>query len=595
MNFALNKPSFKKSIVSLIVAAFTVFIMDVSSQAQSVPSLPSPGTMLTPSASYSPVIIKGITIFPDNPFQFDFIIDDGDDHLQNGAFEKEAIKLVKYFMVSLTMPEDEMWVNLSPYEGDRMIPEKLGYTEIGQNLLEQDYLLKQLTASMMYPETELGSQFWQTVYKKIEDKYGTTDIPMNTFNKVWIIPDKADVYVEENTVYVVNSHLKVLLEEDYLSLESNIGNTKHGMSDSSKDELKKVSEVSSEAIKDVLIPEVEKEVNTGKTFANLRQIYNSLILAAWYKKNLKDSLLSQAYSDKQKIKGVNTENNDLTQQIYNQYLKAFEKGVYDYIREDIDNVSQEVIPRKYFSGGIDNEGITDKVDEVTIKDPLKIKTSELLDTKTVRVILKAFPQLPEPPSDNAMLGEQYSRNQSEFDWKSEKTGIKNILETIKLHNRYIYSEYQEYLRSDINNFSEERLLSLKNEIYSITTMHFGIWGIGTALDSRSAPYFHGNIITALTKTFAELDLNPYAIKYQFITEEDGIKSVKAALERFKPEIWKKYLAYKSAPEDFGKEALQRLKDQIYDIQKANFDIWGLSAVLKASEYPYFNGSYISAL
>jgi len=44
-------------------------------------------------------------------------------------------------------------------------------------------------------------------------------------------------------------------------------------------------------IREIIIPELEREVNEGKHFAQLRQIYNSLILAMWYKRRLKESLL----------------------------------------------------------------------------------------------------------------------------------------------------------------------------------------------------------------------------------------------------------------------------------------------------------------
>ena len=63
--------------------------------------------------------------------------------------KEEADKLIKYFLASLTVPEDELWVNLSPYEEGRIISKKFGQTEMGRDLLAQDYILKQLTASMM--------------------------------------------------------------------------------------------------------------------------------------------------------------------------------------------------------------------------------------------------------------------------------------------------------------------------------------------------------------------------------------------------------------------------------------------------------------
>src|SRR5262249_36750514 len=132
----------------------------------------------------------------------------------------ESTKLIKYFLAALTIPEKDLWVNLSPYEKDRIVPENFGQTEMGRDLLAQDYLLKQITASMIYPEDETGKLFWSRVYAEAAHRFGTTKIPVNTFNKVWIIPEKAVVYenAEAGSAYVVESNLKVMLEEDYLSL-----------------------------------------------------------------------------------------------------------------------------------------------------------------------------------------------------------------------------------------------------------------------------------------------------------------------------------------------------------------------------------------
>src|ERR1019366_1287738 len=97
---------------------------------------------------------------------------------------------------------------------------------------------------------------------------------------------------------------------------------------------------------------IEQEVNQGRNFAQLRQIYNSMILAVWFKNNLKQALLNQVYTDKSKVNGVNTDDPAIKQRIYDQYLQAYKKGVFNYIKEDIDQSSQQVIPRKYFSGGL---------------------------------------------------------------------------------------------------------------------------------------------------------------------------------------------------------------------------------------------------
>ena len=363
MNYNYNR--FKR-ITALFVSAIFIVSMIIPPQivhAQTVLNLPQPGTMVSLSIDYFPVVIKGMTIFPDNPMQFDFIVDIGDDNLEGDVFKKEANKLIKYFMASLTVPEDEMWVNLSPYEEGRIIPDGFRNTEMGRDLLAQDYILKQLTASLLYPEEELGSSFWNRVYEKAQERYGTTEIPMNTFNKVWIVPERATVYVNETSVFVIDNYLKVMLEEDYLALDANKESVKHGLGNVKEEDLQKISSTSSEVLREIILPEIEKEVNEGKNFANLRQIYNSVILAKWYKENLKKSILGQVYVDKKATKGIDVDDKEIIQKIYNQYVEAFKKGTFDYIKEDYDTVTQEIVPRKYFSGGA---LLNPKIDSVSL-------------------------------------------------------------------------------------------------------------------------------------------------------------------------------------------------------------------------------------
>lgn len=81
-----------------------------------------------------------------------------------------------------------------------------------------------------------------------------------------------------------------------------------------------------------MIPAIETEVNEGKNFAQLRQIYASMILAAWYKKTLKDNLLNKVYSDQKKIAGVDANDPAAQEKIYQQYIDAFKTGVYNFIR-----------------------------------------------------------------------------------------------------------------------------------------------------------------------------------------------------------------------------------------------------------------------
>ncbi|MBF0490322.1 MAG: hypothetical protein HQL15_06830, partial [Candidatus Omnitrophica bacterium] len=335
--------------------------------------LPEPGTMLNVTPSFAPAEVKGITIHPENPLQFDFLIDGGDSQLAAGPFKEESNKIIKYFLAALTVPENDLWVNLSPYEKDRIIPRGLSDTEMGRDMLAQDYILKQLTASLIYPEKELGKTFWNTIYKQAQQKYGRTDIPVSTFNKVWILPDQAQVYEKGNSAFIVKSHMKVMLAEDYESLSkhnnsllfpnASVGNLEHANPGSPTkstclpagrfgDDKAGVHTIGSQMVRELILPVLEKEVNEGKNFASIRQIYQALILAQWYKITLKNSLLGQVYIDKNKTKGVDLDDKNMKEKIYKQYLKAFKKGVYNYIKEDKDLQTGETIPRKYFSGGL---------------------------------------------------------------------------------------------------------------------------------------------------------------------------------------------------------------------------------------------------
>ncbi len=358
----LNVYIFNRIVTILILGVFlsSTILPPVQAKTNLIPEsaledLPIPGAMVTMTEKFTPVLIHGLTIHPNNPFEFDFFVGIGDADLKEDALRDEADKLIKYFLAALTVPEEEMWVNLSPYEKDRIIPEGLGDTQMGRDLLMQDYMLKQLTASLMYPETELGEEFWNRVYERAYEEYGSTVIPTNTFHKVWIVPGDVLVLEKDNSAYVLDSHLRVMLEEDYLSRDQCLDCT---------------NQVSTDVIRNIIIPAIEKEVNEGKTFSNLRQIYHSMILATWYKLNLEQTFLGQAYVDQNKTSGVDTYDKHINQKIYARYVASFKKGVYDYIKEDYDPSSQTILPRKYFSGGFSDKGILSKL--------VKSKTARVL-------------------------------------------------------------------------------------------------------------------------------------------------------------------------------------------------------------------------
>ncbi len=305
--------------------------------------LPSAQQLLAPSYTHSYPVLKGIQLDPKDPLKLQFVIDTQD---KDEISEEEASDLIKYFLAALTTPEQDLWVNLSPYEQDRIIPDSLGVTDLGKDMLAQDYLLKQLIASFMHPDTATGKDYWEMTYKEIYKLAATINVPVNTFNKVWIVPGQAKVIEDGTIAMITDASLKVLLEEDYLALSRHSEQQEKPLT-----QAEQINKVTSCIMKETILPELSGEVNHKQHFARLRQIYHSVILAAWFKQKLRNSIY-QYYIDKNKVTGIDIEDKDIKNTIYDQYVESFKKGIYNYIRKDYDPYERRQIKRRYFSGGL---------------------------------------------------------------------------------------------------------------------------------------------------------------------------------------------------------------------------------------------------
>lgn len=305
-----------------------------------------------------PVGLKGVMLDPTSPLAFDFLIDPANPLLDSGfqppdkdhqQIKINSQKLVKYFFAALTIPDDDFWVNLSPAEEDRVIPDSLAYTEMGRVMLAQDYLLKQLTSTMLHPDHDIGKRFWKKIYAKAYEQYGVTDIPMDTFHKVWITPAYAKVYQKEWKAYIVDARMKVMLEHDYLNhnIRQSVGSRIFGNPQQHPETL------TTNVMRSIVIPALEDEVNEGEAFAPLREIYHAMILAAWFKQKLKNTstYMDRVFIDQQKISGVDHSNPMMKEELYSRYLSSVREGVVDMIREEYDSLTRTFVPRHYFSGG----------------------------------------------------------------------------------------------------------------------------------------------------------------------------------------------------------------------------------------------------
>ncbi|MBF0485942.1 MAG: hypothetical protein HQL16_05465 [Candidatus Omnitrophica bacterium] len=339
-----------KILNSIFCIIFFITSLAPMARAQGLPQVGS-----VPGPVFSCPVLRGVEVNPEKPFGFTFFVDKG----KSSFSRADSEKLIRYFLATLAIPNDHLWVNLSPYEKDRMISGDFSKTAMGMDVLGQDFILKQIMASFLNPDKETGREFWRKVYRASYEKFGTTDIPVDTFNKVWILPEKASVLERGNTAWLLDMKLKVMLESDYTAAHRagdgacNQGGS--GVSCAVADRGNKAAgsgEVQ-QIIREVVLPALEEEVNQGKEFAKLRQIVYSMALAAWYKKALKESVLSKVYVNRAKVGGLVKNDPKEEEKIFEEYLKTYRQGVFNYIREEKDEFTGETVPRKYFSGGFD--------------------------------------------------------------------------------------------------------------------------------------------------------------------------------------------------------------------------------------------------
>ncbi|MFH0753124.1 MAG: hypothetical protein V2A70_00995 [Candidatus Omnitrophota bacterium] len=133
-------------------------------------------------------------------------------------------------------------------------------------------------------------------------------------------------------------------------------------------------------IREIILPEIEKEVNEGKNFSTLRQMFYAMILATWYKRALvgaiHESPLHQVYVDKAKTSGVLSDDPKVGEKIYAQYLEAYKKGVFNYIKDGVETLRATSLqndlkgPRQEFSGGLQ---LVPEIENVQVVTPLEMR------------------------------------------------------------------------------------------------------------------------------------------------------------------------------------------------------------------------------
>ena len=325
----------------------------------------------TPEARFRPLHLRYLSYDSINN-NFKLLVDKGTlANPKTSDLESASKDLLKYFFIGLALPNDTFWVNLRPDSPDQIIDPLLEQTDIGRILLEADVELKKDTASATSPDTKEGKVYWDKLYQKAGELFGTTEVTIPTLTRPWIVPDEVIISESSDSAYIYKATLKVMLEEDYLkqqhsSLRAPQGrsNLKDGIASSlaslaprndtydfKDDRAKQLNAYSTQLIKELILPKITQSINTGKKYASLRQVYYSLILASWFKSKFQAN--PGQYSnliDSKDLSNLTTDIAYTKDTYFKQYQKSFQSGEYKF--QIPTPTPQGQVIRSYFSGGV---------------------------------------------------------------------------------------------------------------------------------------------------------------------------------------------------------------------------------------------------
>jgi hypothetical protein len=238
------------------------------------------------------------------------------------------------FFVWLALSPDKFWVNLNPNEPNRIVDATFGRTDAGKALLEADLEMKRTVGRLIHPDTRLGARYWNEVR-------GTC-----FSSRQWIVPAPATVRETRDELYILDAPLSVRMETDYVQ---DRGTGKYR----SCPHASKATEEHNEAVyRRLILPRVEKAVNTAPEYAALRRVYLSRVAAEWYRQ--RSAEVPTAFStliDNGKITPWMTASDWKPVDTFRAYVRSFTDGEFNITRKT--RRGDYIEKRTYVYGGVD--------------------------------------------------------------------------------------------------------------------------------------------------------------------------------------------------------------------------------------------------
>ena len=129
------------------------------------------------------------------------------------------------FMTGLAIPSDKFWVNLNPWEPDRIIDEQLSRSDVGRIMLEADLQMKKDICNYENPCTNevgvalssLRDEKHEILVRQCMNKFpgeieDVKNIVFRPVTRYWIVPDSVYAYSNGTQIYIINATLAIQSE-----------------------------------------------------------------------------------------------------------------------------------------------------------------------------------------------------------------------------------------------------------------------------------------------------------------------------------------------------------------------------------------------
>ena len=240
--------------------------------------------LLRPGRKTSPQVLHGL-VFPKSAEGLDHFIITPQEGMSSETDRRGADELIDYFSTSLALRDDQVFVNLSAYESNSMIPAELSGTSLGRTLLSQDCMLKRLAASLLHPDCSVGKDYWSQVYAESRRTLGTSKWAFRAFQKITMVPERVGIHEIDGDnagdnflnvrpahygLYIVSSTMGAKCEEDIFAKT-------HNPYPSSIPEAvqETLDSICLENFRMIVLPKIKEEINEGEHFTDLRRIFGA--------------------------------------------------------------------------------------------------------------------------------------------------------------------------------------------------------------------------------------------------------------------------------------------------------------------------------